>query len=162
MRHVYYIALFLLIGLGTLKAQDYQTALGLRLGAPHSISLKHFIGNNSAIEVFAGYRYWSRRDSWFNLAGLYEHHIPIEGAPGLKWYVGGGAALLFWDYVDNSPPPGYSSITVSLLGALGLDYKFPKAPLNLSVDWVPIIFLGYVRPRFGGGYGAFSVRYTFN
>ncbi len=155
-------AILFLSALPTVQSQDYRTALGLRLGAPHCISLKHFTSNAGAIEVFAGYRYRGRKDTWFNLGGLYEHHFPITGAPGLKWYVGGGAAVLLWDYVDNRPPAGYARTTVSLLGALGLDFKFPKAPINLSLDWVPIVFLGYVGPYFGGGYGAISVRYTFN
>ncbi len=161
LRSAIFVVLLLLVS-PALHSQNYRTALGVRFGAPHSISLKHFVNKSDAIEVFAGYRYWSKRDSWFNVAGLYEHHLPIEGAPGLRWYVGGGASLLFWDYVDNPPPAGYAYTTVALLGALGLDFKFPKAPINLSADWVPIVFLGYVRPRFGGGYGALSVRYTFN
>ncbi len=155
-------AVLFLSELPVVRSQNYRTALGLRLGAPHCISLKRFTGNADAIEVFAGYRYRGRKDSWFNLGGLYEHHSPIAGAPGLRWYVGGGAAVLFWNYVDNWPLAGYARTTVSLLGALGLDFKLSNAPINLSADWVPIVFLGYMGPYFGGGYGAIGVRYTFN
>lgn len=91
---------------------------------------------------------------------MYQHHFPIEGVSGLKWYVGGGASVFFWSY-DDAFIRGYSSTTLGVMGVAGLDYKFSEAPVNLSVDWVPTFFIGdgYVS-GFGGGYGALSVRYT--
>ena len=44
-------------------------------------------------------------------------------------------------------------------GTIGLDYKIPTAPLNLSIDWQPSV-------EFGGGsdflanWGGISVRYV--
>ena len=55
--------------------------------------LKHFFnGGNNAGELI-GYFY---KDG-FRLTGLYEIHGDINGAPGLKWYVGPGAHIGFYD-----------------------------------------------------------------
>jgi hypothetical protein len=142
-------------------AQDYRTALGLRVGAANFVSLKHFFSPAAASEVFAGYRYWTERGAWFNVVGLYQHHFSIEGAPGLKWYVGGGASVLLWDDKPNNLPVGNAQTSLSLLGVVGLDFKFSKAPINASIDWAPGISLGPGRPHSGSGYGAIALRYTF-
>lgn len=143
-------------------SQNYKTAIGLRLGAPTSISLKHFINEKGALEAFVGYRSWGF-GSWFNVGGLYEHHLPITSVEGLQWYFGGGVNAFFWNY-DNAYNFGgndYSSTSLGIMGAIGLDYKFANAPVNLSLDWLPLIYLGNgYYDGFGGGYGALSVRYT--
>lgn len=141
--------------------QSYSSAIGLRLGYPTSVTYKQFISDPGAIEVFAGFRSWGY-GSWVNVAGLYEHHFPITNAPGLQWYVGGGASVFFWNYDNDFVfDDDYSSTQFGILGAIGLDYKFANAPFNLSVDWLPVFFLGngYL-DGFGGAYGALSARYT--
>ncbi len=46
------------------------------------------------------------------------------------------------------------------MGVLGLDYKFTDAPVNLSLDWAPILFVNGYDNGFRGAYGALSARYT--
>lgn len=140
------------------QSQDYKSAIGLRLGYPLSVSYKTFISDPGAIEVFAGFRSYAYL-GWFNVGAMYEHHLPIASVSGLKWYFGGGAAVYFWHY-DNGYPDADSNTSFSILGNLGLDYKFASAPVNLSVDWVPTFFLNGYGDGFAGGYGALSVRYT--
>lgn len=152
------LTLFLGVLLSSEAQSSYQSAIGLRLGYPVSVSYKHFIGDPSAIEVFAGIRSWSGY-SFINIGGLYEYHKPISGVDGLQWYFGGGASVFFWNYKNNFVGD-YATTSFGLLGALGLDYKFADAPVNLSVDWVPTIFLNGYGSGFGGGYGALSARYT--
>lgn len=146
------------------QAQDYKTALGLRFGYPTSISFKHFISEPGAIEVFAGTARRSSFYRWTNLGLMYQHHSEISSAEGLRWYAGGGAAIYFWSY-DNglARRDDYGSTSLGVIGVLGLDYKFADIPLNLSVDWIPTLFLGdgYL-DNFRPGYGALSARYTFN
>lgn len=140
-------------------SQSYKSAIGLRLGYPISVTYKHFISDPGAIEVFAGLRSWTYY-SWINVGGLYEHHFPISGVDGLQWYAGGGASVFFWTYKDLFVGDNSSSTSIGIMGALGLDYKFANAPVNLSVDWLPIFFVNGYGNGFGGGYGAFSARYT--
>jgi hypothetical protein len=146
---------------------EYKSAIGLRFGVPTSISFKTFISAPGAVEIFAGTR--GNKVSgfgwrWFNVGGLYQHHSAISDIEGLKWYVGGGASAYFWSYDDGFGGAGadYSSTSFGLLGTLGLDYKFADYPINLSVDWVPVFFVGDgYSTGFNGGYGALSARYTF-
>ncbi len=139
------------------QAQDYKTAIGLRLGYPLSISYKTFISEKGALEGVAGFRSFSGY-SWFNIGGYYQHHTEIPSVDGLKWYYGGGANVYFWSY--DSGFAGSGSTSIGLSGVLGLDYKFSDIPLNISVDWIPTFFVNGFGNGFAGGYGALAGRYT--
>jgi hypothetical protein len=133
------------------KSTDYQTALGLKIWNGAGITLKHFIADDRAIE---GIGYFYRRG--FRLTGLYEIHGDISGAPGLKWYLGPGAHLGFYNnkYFDEN------RIVLGIDGVLGLDYKFNTAPINLSLDWQPSFEFGSDF-GFNGNWGGLGIRYTF-
>ncbi len=148
----------------TVKAQnlssDYNTALGVKVwGDGGGISLKHFVGNNNALEGI-GY-FWK---GGTRLTGLYEFHYNIEGAPGLKWYIGPGAHIGLYNqyYYDKYYNDGRTSGSYfGLDGVLGLDYKFNGAPINLSLDWQPSFEFGD-NQGFIGSWGGLGIRYTFN
>jgi hypothetical protein len=140
---------------GGLNAQSmgrtYKTALGVKVWDGGGISFKTFVAPNNAVEVIGYfYRYGTR------LTGLYEIHGNIEGAPGLKWYVGPGAHIGFYDYKGYTGDRAIAGID----GVLGLDYKINKAPLNLSIDWQPSFEFADGR-GFAGSWGGLGVRYTF-
>lgn len=134
---------------------SYRTALGIKY-APAGITLKHFTQNNRALEGI-GY-FWK---DGFRFTGLYEIHGDFNGAPGLKWYVGPGAHIQFWNEEWKKRYPARdASVAIGVDGVLGLDYKIKGAPLNLSLDWQPSFnFVGYT--YFEGGWGGFAIRYTF-
>ncbi len=146
----------------TAQAQDYKSAIGLRLGYPTSISFKHFLTEKNAVEVFVGFRHYPFVN-YFAIGGLYQVHTPINGVEGLRWYYGGGASVYFSTYDNNVYlDKNYSNFNVGIMGNLGLDYKFTDAPVNVSLDWVPTFVIGdSYYGGFGAGYGALSVRYTF-
>jgi hypothetical protein len=140
----------------------YKSAIGLRLGYPAAVSLKHFISEKGAVEAFVGFRGWTYYRA-INIGAMYQHHSPIPDVAGLQWYVGGGASAWLWTYddfiIDRS---NYATFNIGIMGCLGLDYKFADLPLNASVDWVPTFIIGDTYARaFGYGYGALSARYTF-
>ena len=141
------------------QAQEYDAAIGARLGLPLSASYKHFLNDSHALEAFVGFRGFSNY-SWFSINGAYLVHNPISDVPGLQWYFGGGANLFFWTY-DTGFITGENSsnISVGVSGYLGLDYRFAEIPLNLSLDWAPIFFLNGFGSGFGAGYGSLGVRY---
>lgn len=156
-RIVLIFALFL--GLGVFaQAQTYTSAIGLRLGYPTSVSYKHFISTQGALEGFAGFRGFSSY-RWVNIGGLYQHHLDIAEVDGLNWYFGGGASVFFYSY-DTGFADAEGSTGIGILGTIGLDYKFDDAPINLSLDWVPVLFVNGFGSGFSGGYGALSVRYV--
>src|SRR4030095_4766619 len=73
---------------------DYRTALGVKVGwwGGGSISVKHFIRDQAALEVLLSF--WR---NGFNVAGLYEWHGDFANTNGLKWYVGGGGHIGFYN-----------------------------------------------------------------
>jgi len=146
-------AVILFISISGIFAQsmgrEYTTALGVKVFDGAGITLKHFIKENRALEGIA--YFWNRGT---RITGLYEVHFDISGAPGLKWYIGPGAHLGFYNtkYGDGT----FAGID----GVLGLDYKINKAPLNLSIDWQPSFEFGTGR-GFSGNWGGLGIRYTF-
>jgi hypothetical protein len=135
------------------NSSSYQTALGVKF-YPGGITFKHFFNGNNAGELI-GY-FWHRG---VRITGLYEIHGDISGASGLKWYIGPGAHIGFYDYYNNH----YNHIDGTFFGidgVLGLDYKFNGAPINMSLDWQPSFEFGdYV--GFYGSWGGLAIRYTF-
>lgn len=140
------------------KGTDYQTALGVKIWDGGGISLKHFLTAAHAVE---GIGYFYNRG--FRLTGLYEIHGPITGAPGLKWYVGPGAHIGFYNnkyYRAGRTVYGDNRAVFGIDGVIGLDYKFNAAPINVSLDWQPAFEFasGF---GFNGSWGGLGIRYTF-
>ena len=131
------------------NSSSYITALGVKIWDGGGISLKHFVSGNNALEGI-GY-FWNQGA---RITGLYEIHGPISGATGLKWYIGPGVHVGFYNtkYGDGS----FAGVD----GVLGLDYKFYGAPINMSLDWQPSFEFGSDR-GFYGNWGGLGIRYTF-
>jgi hypothetical protein len=132
---------------GDLNAQDYRTALGVRLSNTdavinNSVSFKFFISNGIAADVLFTF------SDPVALGVLLAKHKPTV-LRGLTWFYGAGAYIGFSD-----PKPG------GLMFALGLDYKLPSIPINLAFDWKPELNLSspvHFEPAIIGG----TVRFTF-
>lgn len=140
------------------NSSSYSTALGVKF-YPAGITLKHFFNGKNAGELI-GY-FWGHG---FRLTGLYEIHGDISGAPGLKWYIGPGVHIGFWDHHHRHWRDDYwhdaSHSSFGVDGVLGLDYKFRGAPINLSIDWQPSFEFGEWE-GFVGSWGGLAIRYTF-
>jgi len=159
------IIILLTFSIGTYSAsaqslgRDYQTAAGVKF-FPGAITVKHFIKSNAALEGL-GY-FWNYG---FRLTGLYEFHGNINGAPGLKWYVGPGAHIGFWSNRWKDQYPTYDGgAYFGIDGVLGLDYKINNIPINVSLDWQPSFNFGNGPDSYYGfysGFGGLAVRYTF-
>jgi len=147
-----FIVVIIIAGLSVNRsaAQGYTNALGVKFWDGGGISFKHFFNEKNAGELI-GY-FWNQG---MRITGLFEIHGDITGAAGLRWYIGPGAHLGFY----NSKYYGGGTI-IGVDGVLGLDYKFNAAPINLSLDWQPTIEFGDGR-GFYGGWGGFAIRYTF-
>src|SRR5687768_16603574 len=141
MKRLSVIASFIILFLTsqTLVAQStgssYRTALGAKVyfgdGTTGGINIKHFLNSHGALE---GSLLFER--GFMGVEGQYLWHDNITGAQGLKWYVGGGGLLFFPtkdEYGDD--------VLFGLKGALGLDYKFTGAPINMSFDLNPVFWL---------------------
>lgn len=155
MKKMLVLGCFLCIAAYSVHAQSmgrtYKTALGVKVWDGGGISFKTFVAPNNALEV-VGYFY---KDGT-RLTGLYEIHGDVSGAPGLKWYIGPGAHLGFYNY------KGYQGdkVVAGIDGVLGLDYKVNRAPINFSIDWQPSFEFADGR-GFVGSWGGLGIRYTF-
>ena len=132
-----------------LSAQDYKLAMGIRFSSAsptlsNSISVKYFMDETNAVEGLISF------GTRFGIGGLYEHHQLVGGTPGFTWYWGIGGYAGWQDGNTYLGPTG----------AIGLDYKFSNAPLNLSIDWKPELDIlpniNFVPDAFG-----ITARYTF-
>ena len=152
-KKIVFVAIVLLIGIGNGFAQkntsssDYKTAIGVKF-YPGGVTLKHFIRNNRALEGIA-YFY----NNGTRITGLYEFHFDIAEPTGLKWYVGPGAHVGFY----NNKFGGGTAIGID--GVIGLDYKIKKAPINLSLDFQPSFEFGNYN-GYGGSWGGLAIRYV--
>lgn len=134
---------------------EYRTAIGVKFW-PGALSVKHFIRDNRALE--GDLYFWGHG---FRFSGFYEVHGDINGASGLKWYVGPGAHFGVYNegwyrdrhYYDDG------SASLGIDGILGLDYKINGAPINLSLDINP--FLEILDHPYVGVWGGLGVRFTF-
>jgi hypothetical protein len=114
---------------------SYRTALGAKMyfgdGSTGGINVKHFLNNRGALDASLLFE-----RGFLGVEGLYEWHDNINGAQGLKWYVGGGG-LIFFPTRDKYG----DDVVFALRGTLGLDYKFTGAPINISFDLNPVFNL---------------------
>ena len=130
------LVVLLMVGAaGSVSAQDYKTALGVRLSSSpaivnNSISIKHFVTEKAAIEGLFSF------GDPLAIGALLEIHEPL-GTPGLQWYYGGGAYLGFVKSYNVNTDKNETNTNFGAQGVLGLDYKFTKVPVNLSIDWKP-------------------------
>src|SRR6188472_239245 len=135
-------------------SSSYRSALGVKFWDGAGITFKHFFQGNNAGE-FIGY-FWNRG---FRLTGLYEIHGDFSDAPGLKWYIGPGAHIGFYDegYYKHGYYYGDRHTSIGIDGVLGLDYKFKGAPINMSIDWQPAFEFGD-GSGFYGSWGGLGIR----
>lgn len=133
----------------------YETAIGVKFW-PGALSIKHFTSDNTALEGLVNF--W---DHGFRLTGLYELHGDISGAPGLKWYVGPGAHIGWYNggWYRDGDYYGDGSLSLGVDGVLGVDYKISGAPIALSLDIQP--FFELLDHPYFNVWGGLGVRYAF-
>lgn len=150
------ISLFLVLLFNGLKAQNYQTGIGLRFAPFAGVTLKHFIARDQALEGIVGWRW-----NGFAITGLYEFQKPIREIPDLDWFIGGGGHIGFWDG-DKYYWKNEDEDNIFVFGAdfiIGLEYTLRDLPISLSLDFKPALnFVGDDHVWYGGG---FTARYVF-
>jgi hypothetical protein len=160
MQKLFILLAFVFIA-ATISAQNvtqpsgYKTAIGFKY-YPASVTVKSFIKENAALEGLLSF--W---DYGTRFTALYEFYKNINNIDGLKWYVGPGAHLGFWNNNwEDKYPDREAGAMFGIDGVIGLDYKIKNLPIDVSLDWQPsFTFVGY--NYFEGGWGGIGVRYTF-
>ncbi|MFT3980994.1 MAG: hypothetical protein QM687_11025 [Ferruginibacter sp.] len=134
------------LAVGSASAQSYKTAVGLGIdfGTGSTLvgpAIKHFFNPNSAIkgELLFG-------SGTTFIQAFYQYHGAFSETRNLSWYIGGGPAVGF----------GNNNSAFFLRPMAGLDFKIPDAPIAMSFDWRPWLYLGdggsdFEPARFGIG-----------
>lgn len=152
LKKLFFTTFFMVALASTLSAQQYNTAIGIRMGYDSGITLKHFFAPSTAGEFIV-----AASPNYFQLTGLYEYQQPIPDVPGLDWYVGFGAHIGgIHKYKDR-----YNSaflLGADLIG--GIEYLIPSAPLTVSLDWKPSFNFTNSYNDYWFSPFALSVRYT--
>lgn len=140
------------------NAQDYRTGIGFRGGFTNGLTIKHFVTSSSALEAIVGSRW-----KGIELTGLYEIHGRAFHTERMKWYIGFGGHIGFWNGDNTSSYWGNAGTSYTVIGVdgiLGLEYNFVEIPFNIGLDWKPAFnFIGYSGIWVDGG--AISIRYIF-
>ncbi|MEO7923126.1 MAG: hypothetical protein ABIR30_05565 [Chitinophagaceae bacterium] len=137
MKKVFFLCLVVAAtcSLNPVQAQDYRTALGVRLSSAsamqnNSISIKHFITDKTAIEGLFTF------GDPLAIGALVEFHKPLA-ASGLNYFYGAGGYVGFTKTYNVNTNKNETDPNFGAQGIIGLDYKFNNIPLNLSLDWKP-------------------------
>jgi hypothetical protein len=134
---------------GKTAKPKYKMALGVKF-FPTAVTFKNFSRErNRAFELLADFQ------DGFRLTGLYEFHSDLNADGNLKWYLGLGGHGGYYD------KDGEEGAMAGIDGVVGLDYKFKKLPLNVSLDWQPSLELITPGAEFQAGRGGIAVRFAF-
>lgn len=145
-RILYVLPIVLNIFITDLYAQPYEHSGGIRAGYSSGLSYKGFFRYQmAAIEADILYNRHG-----FNLTGIYAYHM--EPFRNDRWivFVGGGAFGGEWD--------GEFSLGLTVAG--GIEYVIRDLPLNISLDWKPMLNLYKVTEADFLDFGL-SIRYRF-
>ena len=153
LKKFFFAALLITAFTTTLQAQSYNSAFGVRLGYDNGLTLKKFLAPASAAEFIL-----SASPRHFQLTGLYEYQLPVEGTSNLDWYLGIGAHL-GGIHKDRENYDGSLLLGADLIA--GLEYIFPSAPFTASLDWKPSFNLTNNYNNYWYSSFALSLRYTF-
>lgn len=158
------LSAIVLMGLTSVTAQDIsENAIGLRLGSNDGfgaeVSYQRRLADANRLELDLGWRNNKNVDA-FKLTGIYQWVWNIDG--GFNWYAGVGGGVGSWSI--NNPSIKESGTFVFAAGDIGIEYNFDEAPIQLSLDIRPELYLisdDYYRNDNFGSDIALSVRYKF-
>ena len=135
------LVLVALVAMSAVAVNAQPRAIGARLGYGIDFSYQHSLGEKNMVQLEVGLPAFLGIDA----AATYDWIFPITSwkeAGSWNWYAGVGAGV------------GYSwwsnYVHVGVAGRIGVEYNF-DFPLNLSLDWRPVI-----GPSFGSGYVGFN------
>jgi hypothetical protein len=147
------LLLFLLFTLAStlsLSAQNYDRAIGLRMGFPAGLTYKQFLNHSMALEILAGIQRSTsiEGNAGFDVTALWENHSD-SFVPELQFVYGIGAHAGMFKDKSN----------IGMDGIFGLEYTL-NAPVCFSFDIKPSLALLGSNIRYVSG-GGFSLRYIF-
>ena len=147
-------------GAVSVKAQDYNDAIGAALGTVMGVSYKHKLAQSIMLESTLGGSF-RPKGVYFDVLADYYWNIPAIHQ-NFSIYAGGGMNMGGWgNHFNHNGTYDNSRFTMGVTLNAGVDFKIPNTPLDLSFDWRPAIqFVGWENV-WRGNTVAFGVRYCF-
>ena len=113
------------------QAQDYNKAIGLRLGTYVGASFTTSTSDYRSIELIAGITREANQTDYI-FGGFYKFHLVISSdIPTLNWFSGVGALLLLVEDGNNN------KINIAPGALVGLEYTLEHTPVNFFIDVSP-------------------------
>ncbi|MCL2131258.1 MAG: hypothetical protein FWH36_02195 [Lentimicrobiaceae bacterium] len=130
-------------------------AIGLHGGFGTEVSYQHSFGDRNMLQIDAGFPDFNAVQA----AGTYNWVFPFslwkyDGS--WNWYAGVGAGVGLSEFKNTY-------FFIGPAGMIGVEYNF-KFPLQLSLDWRPVVGLFYRKDDTGVAFSwapTFGVRYKF-
>ena len=113
LRKLFIVATLVAIA-STLKAQNYKTGIGARVGFFNGLTVKHFVNRNNAVEGILNFRW-----DGVIITGLYEWQYQLPNA-SFEYYLGvGGHIGIFDDYEWDDDDDASTIVGLDLIIGLG-------------------------------------------
>ncbi|MDF1695044.1 MAG: hypothetical protein P1U56_04405 [Saprospiraceae bacterium] len=124
-------AWFMLLGMQTSLAQEYDFLIGARLGTYISGSVVKKASEGRTYEAMIGITREANQSDYV-FGAFYKFHVQIsEQLPSLNWYAGGGA------YMKLSDITGRNVYNFSPSIISGMEYTLEDSPVNFFIDVSP-------------------------
>jgi hypothetical protein len=163
LKSLLYLLSAMLILSGSVRAQYFDNAIGGRFGTDFMITYKQFFlydpDPQLAWEVMAGFQLDERvlgkkpiiQTNGYVVQGLCYYHLDLGFDTGFSGFAGLGPFLGLYT------PQGQDLIFGGgIAAAIGASYTFTHIPMDISIDWMPI--LG--KPRTSLARGGITLRYV--
>lgn len=114
--------------------------IGVELGFPgNGISMNWFMTQGTSLQI--DFSIWLKSD-WTGFGGRVDYlfwpgNIASWGWSDLVWYVGPGGNVFFFDW--DGPGENDSYVRVGAELPIGIGFQFKGAPVDLTVEAVPIL-----------------------
>lgn len=128
----FFICCFLLFcSIQMIIAQDYNHAIGLRLGTYIGASYTSFQSENRSIEGIAGIKRQANQTDYV-FGGFYKFHVDLSAdMPSLNCYAGLGSLFFIEDEF------GSNKFNFAPSAIIGLEYSLEQSPINFFIDMAP-------------------------
>lgn len=124
MRRLLYIILGMLLFQGTVAAQPYKNAVGVRAGFSSGVTFRHFNDREIFLEGFALYNRHG-----FQFTAMYGYQFTPYAKKRLYYYGSAGLHAGNWD----------EEFSMGAAVAVGSEFAFRKAPVIIGLEWKPMI-----------------------
>lgn len=124
MKKLLFTGIITLLLQGTLNAQPYRTAVGVRAGYSSGLTFRHFVDREFMAE---GMVLYNRHG--FQFTGLYGYQFSPYAKERLYYYGGAGLHAGNWE----------EEFALGAAIAVGSEFAFRKAPVIIGLEWKPMI-----------------------